>query len=69
MSDVLPEDFDKTLDALADPAFFRKEDGDRVTDAEHEAALAMCLSRWRESFPPANLRIQTEHDCVKQGRT
>lgn len=46
VSDVLPLDFERTLDALADPNFFKKQDGDEIFDSEHQAALAMCLSRW-----------------------
>ena len=61
VSDVLPQDFERTFDALADPEFFRKQEGDKIFDSEHQAALAMCLSRW------SKLRIQcnvTVHDLT-----
>lgn len=46
---MLPQDFNRTFDALADPKFFRKQEGDAMFDDEHQAALAMCLSRWSRS--------------------
>ena len=48
VSDVLPTDIETTLDALADPSFFKLAEGEKMADAEHKAALNMCLSRWRE---------------------
>jgi hypothetical protein len=58
VSDVLPQDFERTFDALANPDFFKKQKGDKMFDEEHQAALAMCLSRWSKITSTQNVRTE-----------
>lgn len=46
-----------TIEALADPRFFKREGDEANFSAEQKAALDTCLSRWREHFETGRFRV------------